>query len=356
MGGALYLLFVPAHYALDEAEAEETIGRWLDTLQARAPGAVVQIVVSHVDRLVEGFAEAMGHMDSSPGGKGGKGGKGAPLPTQSPIFRKVLKQKAKEMLTPLALAAAAIRQVEWVREKVGEHARRHAEAVAGHGWLASPPPPLRVQEEILLVSAVSGGEATLKELRDHLAALTRAQPPLLPSAGYVIPRSYVPALAAVLALRDGRDALRAARKALAAAPQGFDTPQESARRMKSLSQEFGAPQESARRRNSVRPPPPGAAVDDNDEEELINGRPYVLLSELGMLWGAEIGPRLLPDEPADRLSTTLHQALELLANQGELFLSNGVRAPSLPHACPCCPCACTCVPLTPRPARVHPPF
>ena len=48
--GALYLLLVPAHRATDE-EADEVLLRWLDALQAKAPGAVVQVVLSHVDRL-----------------------------------------------------------------------------------------------------------------------------------------------------------------------------------------------------------------------------------------------------------------------------------------------------------------
>ena len=38
VAGALYLLLVPAHKAHD-AEYAEVLGRWLDVLQARAPGA-----------------------------------------------------------------------------------------------------------------------------------------------------------------------------------------------------------------------------------------------------------------------------------------------------------------------------
>ena len=48
--GALYLLLVPAHRTNDE-EAEEVVFRWLDALQAKAPGSAVQVVLSHVDRL-----------------------------------------------------------------------------------------------------------------------------------------------------------------------------------------------------------------------------------------------------------------------------------------------------------------
>ena len=48
--GALYLLVVPAHRATDE-EADEVLLRWLDALQSKAPGAAVQLVLSHCDRL-----------------------------------------------------------------------------------------------------------------------------------------------------------------------------------------------------------------------------------------------------------------------------------------------------------------
>ena len=53
--GALYLLVVRADeavYAMDNAEvAHRILHRWLHYLRARAPGSVVQIVLSHVDKL-----------------------------------------------------------------------------------------------------------------------------------------------------------------------------------------------------------------------------------------------------------------------------------------------------------------
>ena len=49
--GALYLLLVPAHRAMDEDAYPDVLGRWLNTLQARAPGAVVQVVLSHGDEV-----------------------------------------------------------------------------------------------------------------------------------------------------------------------------------------------------------------------------------------------------------------------------------------------------------------
>ena len=48
--GALYVLVVAADRAGPDEEAddgEEVLGRHLDALQARAPGAVVQLVLSH---------------------------------------------------------------------------------------------------------------------------------------------------------------------------------------------------------------------------------------------------------------------------------------------------------------------
>ena len=57
--GALYLLLVPAHRANDK-EADEVLLRWLDALQAKAPGAAVQVVLSHVDRLEPRAADTAG--------------------------------------------------------------------------------------------------------------------------------------------------------------------------------------------------------------------------------------------------------------------------------------------------------
>ena len=42
------------------------------------------------------------------------------------------------------------------------------------------------------------------------------------------------------------------------------------------------------------------------------------------LWQAEIAPRLLPDASAEDTKAILSDAIKLLANQGELFLSSGM--------------------------------
>ena len=49
--GPLFLLATPAHRCHDE-EYAAVLGRWLDVLQASAPGAVVQPVVTQIDRLL----------------------------------------------------------------------------------------------------------------------------------------------------------------------------------------------------------------------------------------------------------------------------------------------------------------
>ena len=49
--GPLFLLAVPAHRCRD-SEYAQVLGRWLDVLQASAPGGVVQPVVTQADRLL----------------------------------------------------------------------------------------------------------------------------------------------------------------------------------------------------------------------------------------------------------------------------------------------------------------
>ena len=49
--GALSLLRIPAHRCTEE-EHNEVLGRWLDYLQAGAPEAVVQAVLTHCDELL----------------------------------------------------------------------------------------------------------------------------------------------------------------------------------------------------------------------------------------------------------------------------------------------------------------
>jgi hypothetical protein len=177
--GSLYLLLVPAHRAV-EAEYEEVLGRWLDSMHARAPGAVVQIVLSHADKC----------------------------------------EPAPASFEPAALAAAAAPKLEWIKEKLAEHRERAAEAhkaraerAKASGAAVPPLRLLRVQDEIKCVCAAEGGGASLLGLYEQVKAIVYAEPPLLPSVGAVVPRTWQPALALIPALRDGRDPLPAARQA-----------------------------------------------------------------------------------------------------------------------------------------------
>ena len=97
--GALYLLLVPAHRATDE-EAEEVLLRWLDALQAKAPGAAVQVVLSHVDRLEAVQAQLAGferrHDEYG-----------------DPLFESALEDLLDA--SPTALADAAAPQLAWLK-------------------------------------------------------------------------------------------------------------------------------------------------------------------------------------------------------------------------------------------------
>ena len=170
---ALYVALVPAHRAND-AEFDVTIGRWLNYLAAHAPGAVVQLVLSHVDKLVP--ASATGSRDA---------------------------------LGPAALEQVATTTLAWLRAKVDCHEGKQE---------------LRIQDRILCVCATAGGDASLLAARAHLEGLVTAQPPLLPCIGMTVPRSWLPAIALVRAVRDKRDPHEEAEAMLAtvAAQQDFE--------------------------------------------------------------------------------------------------------------------------------------
>lgn len=258
--GALYLLLVPAHRASDE-EADEVLLRWLDALQAKAPGAAVQLVLSHADRLE---------------------------PVRSQLAAAVAAgEDLDEVLvaSPEALAAAAAPQLAWLKAQLQAHAERTAALAMAR---CKPAKPLRVQATIPCVCACDGGDASLLALREHLHALLSAAPPLLPSIGMQVPNSWVPALALPIALREGRD--------LSTVHSPSAAPSASVAGSSAAADAGAAPGQKA-------------AVK----------RPYVLLAEIQALWCDEIAPRAVPDEPQPL--SILTDALELLCNQGELFIS-----------------------------------
>ena len=64
-------------------------------------------------------------------------------------------------------------------------------------------------------AAGAPGGAALEELRKRLETIVLATPPLLRSVGQTIPRSWLNAMSAMRALRDGREPLAVARRAAA---------------------------------------------------------------------------------------------------------------------------------------------
>ena len=153
--GSLYLLAVPAQLCADE-HYPDVLGRWMDYLQAGAPEAVVQAVLTHCDEL--------------------------------------LPEGAKDKSTT-ALEEACEMQVRWVKENM----RRH------QGLLPQGSKRLLIQDQIPCVCAVAGGDASLSNLRTRLETIVLAKPPLLPCIGMAIPRTWILAMGFLRALRDGRD-------------------------------------------------------------------------------------------------------------------------------------------------------
>ena len=170
VSGSLYLLLVPA-LSVSELDAgyPDYLGRWLDYLQAGAPEAVVLPVVTHCDLLLPPLLA------------------GQAVPTRSSH----------------AFDDAASAQIEWVRSKISLHQSQQADGSK----------LLRVQEQVICVSCVAGGDASLASLRAKLEDLVTAKPPLLPSVGQMMPRTWLFAMAYIRALRDGRDPTNAARAA-----------------------------------------------------------------------------------------------------------------------------------------------
>ena len=279
MQGALYLLLVPAHRATDD-EAEEVLYRWLDALQARAPGAAVQLVLSQCDQLPALQAQ-LATAESHPV-------EGA-LESAEGALESLLEA------SPDALAIAAAPQLEWLRAKWQAYAERTAALATAQG--KQPPSLLRVQASIPCVCAAEGGDTSLVALREYLFKLLCEHPPLLPSIGYQVPNSWVAALALPIALREGR----------------------TLSTLSTLST-LGSMRLPAAASESPSVAAVTTAAADGAARASVK-RPYVLLSELHSIW-REIAPHAVPDE-ADP-SSILTDALQLLCNQGEVFMSTGM--------------------------------
>ena len=121
-------------------------------------------------------------------------------------------------LTPVwqlqALEKAARESLAWLRQRLAEHGEAHKARWAASGAKA-PPAPLRIMEGIPVVSAIEGGELSMRAAREQFERLVASEPPLLPSIGFRIPATWAPPMAMVRALRDGADPIAAARRAAA---------------------------------------------------------------------------------------------------------------------------------------------
>ena len=259
---------MPAHRA-DDAEYHEVLGRWLDVLQARAPGAVVQLVISHADRL-------------------------------NPAS-----------LDPEALKAAAEPQLAWLQARVEQH-QSQAKALAAA--LQKPIELLRVQPVVPCVCAAEGGTASLLALRAHLETLVTAQPPLLPSAGTVIPRSWLPALALGPALRDGKEPI-------AAAQQALELPDQEATEAAGAAAATGAAPAAEKAAAATE----ASAGEAGPVSAAPAKKPYTMLADLQKLWAKKVVPAMQATlGTLDDAGTILADALRLQCNQGDLFAASGI--------------------------------
>ena len=178
--------------------------------------------------------------------------------------------------SPAALDRACAEQASWVRRCIYWHQCR----------LGSGATRLRFHEgPVICVSSVNGGDASLLRLRTVLEGIATASPPLLLSIGQTIPRSWSCAVTALRALRDGRDPVASAR----AAKQQLDA------------------------KSATAPVILPAAIPSL-------ARPYITLSEAQQKWCSIVAPALGLNGSDPRV---LHDALQLLVNQGEIFASCG---------------------------------
>ena len=254
VSGSLYLLLVPAMPTADLDRAYgDLVGRWMDYLTAGAPEAVVQPVITHCDRLL-----------AAPPAK--------PPPAE-------------------AFEQAALAQANWLRDALHRH---QAAQLVSEGFK-----PLQVQEKVCCVSAVAGGDASLLALRARLEELVLGKPPLLPSVGQTIPRSWLVAMSYLRALRDGRDPVAAARNAVPTSDSAELLPTNN----------------------------PSAGVAGGGFAG--GARPYIAVGEAEYLWLHLVLPAL--EERAPRGAKdggggvqVLRDALQLLVNQGEIFASSGI--------------------------------
>ncbi|EOD20664.1 miro domain-containing protein [Emiliania huxleyi CCMP1516] len=157
---ALYVLVVHARKTRSDADAAD-LCRWLDCLQACAPGAAVQPFISHDDSF--------------------------------------------------GTAGARARARRWLSARFREHEEHHAQQPVADG--ESRPPVLRIQyadTEIPCVNASSGGNESLVRSLQRLHAVATT-PGLLPIIGQQLPATWAAAMGFVRAVCKGTNGCAAAR-------------------------------------------------------------------------------------------------------------------------------------------------
>ena len=166
--GSFYILAVPAvEVTMLNIQYSNYVGRWLDMLEATAPNAVVIPVLTKCDLLIADRGDR----------------------------------------SAAALEAAAGSQITWLLNAIDKHIALTPEG-APHGSRL-----LRIQRQVICVSAISGGEASVDSFRQRLEALVFAEPPLLQTIGAPVSRAISLTMVFLRALRDGRhpeDSARAA--------------------------------------------------------------------------------------------------------------------------------------------------
>ena len=260
--GSLYIMTVPAmDVAWLDSEYSNVLGRWMDYLQTGAPDAVVQLVLTHCDRLVP---------------------------------------EDEKLRTHESFTFAAAKQIEWIQKGIERH----------QSVIEPDKRTLRVQETVACVSSIEGGEATLQSLRTRLETILLAKPPLLPSVGQTIPRTWILAMTFLRALRDGRDPIEAA-KAIG--------PIDQRNAAKMEAEKAAADADKAKEAAARNDPEPAKDSYDPDNREM-GQRAYMTVHEAKQIWSNEVAGRLGLQADAQ----VLDDALQLLVNQGEIFSSCGI--------------------------------
>ena len=259
--GSLYLIVVPAPQAND-AHFASVLGRWLAYLQAGAPAAYVLPVLSQCDKMLPPASSA-----------------------------NVGIGKSRDVCA--ALEAAVAEQAAWLRRCIFRHQAR----------LSDKATRLRFHDRIPCISSVSGGGPSLLKLRGILEGIARSQPPLLLSIGQTIPKSWVYAIAMLRAIRDGADAVAAAK----AAGDAIDVAA-AATVTATGGSVVGSSSSTSRRKPSSAPPAFSGLA-----------RPYLMAQEAQHKWLSVVAPALRVSADA----RILHDALQLMVNQGEVFASCG---------------------------------